>query len=143
MELKNRNRVVLAFGSNLGDKEKNIELAIELININCGSVTQISPYYKSKAMGFDSENDFINGCLLLQTDLPPLVLLGKLQQIEKELGRIKNKDHYQDRTIDLDIIFYESLCINLPELQIPHPRYQERPFVLEPLKTLHLDSFNF
>lgn len=89
-------------------------------------------------MGFESSNEFLNGCLLLLTDLTPKDLLINLKQIEAAMGRVKTSQNYEDRLIDLDIILYENLCVNTPELQIPHPKYQERAFVLEPLKELDL-----
>ena len=76
--------------------------------------------------------------MLLKTSLNPYELLDKLKGIEKELGRMKTKDSYEDRCIDLDIIFYESLVLNDERLQIPHPRYQQREFVLKPLMELDL-----
>lgn len=139
MELSGNNRVVLAFGSNLGDKEANIQKAIDALSKSCGKVVEVSPYYYSAPEGFISDNEFVNGCLLLLTDLNPYTLLKELKLIEKNLGRSKKKTLYEDRCIDIDIIFYESLCIQSPELQIPHPRYQERDFVLVPLQTLKLD----
>lgn len=141
MALSGSNRVVVAFGSNLGDKQAHIANAIAYLEQRCGKVAKVSPYFESEPIGFDSPNSFINGCLLLLTDLLPFQLLEALQEIEAELGRVKTSEAYQDRTIDLDIIFYENLCINSPKLQIPHPKYHERAFVLEPLKTLELDFY--
>ena len=139
MEISGNNRVVIAFGSNLGDREANIQQAIVALSQTCGKVVQVSPYYRSAPEGFISDNEFVNGCLLLLTDLNPYALLEALQAIEKTLGRVKHAAHYEDRCIDLDIIFYESLCIQSPELQIPHPHYQDREFVLIPLQSLDLD----
>ena len=141
MELTGNNRVVIAFGANIGPKEATIRSAIQLLNERCGKVAKVSPFFESEPEGFTSSNKFINGCLLLLTDLMPSDLLLALQAIEAELGRVKTNQGYQDRCIDLDIIFYENLCINRPHLQIPHPRYHERPFVLEPLKALELDFY--
>ena len=138
MELTGNNRVVIAFGSNLGNKAANITNAINQINKTCGKVVQISSFHRSEPMGFDSSNEFLNGCLLLLTDLSPQNLLIQLKEIEVSMGRIKTSDHYEDRLIDLDIILYENLCIQTPNLQIPHPKYQERAFVLEPLMELDL-----
>ncbi len=139
MEISGNNRVVIAFGSNLGDREAHIQHAIDAISQTCGKVVQVSPYYRSAPQGFISENEFVNGCLLLLTDLNPYALLKALQEIEKTLGRVKHVSHYEDRCIDLDIIFYESLCIQSPDLQIPHPHYQDREFVMIPLQALDLD----
>jgi 2-amino-4-hydroxy-6-hydroxymethyldihydropteridine diphosphokinase len=139
MEMTGNNRVVLAFGSNLGDKEANICKAIEELSRSCGKVVQVSPYYRSAPVGFESENEFLNGCLLLLTDLTPKQLLQEIKAIEEMLGRVKNSASYEDRCIDLDIIFYENLCIQTPDLQIPHPEFHKRDFVLTPLKALKLD----
>ena len=139
MEISGNNRVVIAFGSNLGDKVANIESAVEALSKTCGKVVQVSPYYHSAPVGCESEHEFLNGCLLLLTDLPPRELLQQLQQIEQALGRVKKSASYEDRSIDLDIIFYENLCLNTPDLQIPHPHYQQREFVMTPLKALNLD----
>jgi 2-amino-4-hydroxy-6-hydroxymethyldihydropteridine diphosphokinase len=138
MELIGNNRVVIAFGSNLGDKAQNIQQALAQINETCGKVVQVSSFHRSEPMGFDSNNEFLNGCLLLLTDLPPKNLLRHLKEIEVSMGRVKTSENYEDRLIDLDIILYENLCVNTPELQIPHPKYQERAFVLEPLMELDL-----
>lgn len=138
MELTGNNRVVIAFGSNLGDKVAHINSAISKINNTCGKVAQVSSFHRSEPMGFDSDNEFLNGCLLLLTDLPPKKLLHSLKEIEVSMGRIKTSGNYEDRLIDLDIILYENLCIHTPDLQIPHPKYQERSFVLEPLMELNL-----
>lgn len=139
METIGPNRVVIAFGSNLGEREQNISKAIELLNKNCGSVVQVSSYYENPAAGFESTQLFLNGCLLLLTALMPKELLITLKDIEQQLGRVKTKEGYEDRLIDLDIIFYENQVINDPILQIPHPKYHERDFVLKPLAELQLD----
>ena len=109
MELTGNNRVVIAFGSNLGNKAANITNAINQINKTCGKVVQISSFHRSEPMGFDSSNEFLNGCLLLLTDLSPQNLLIQLKEIEVSMGRIKTSDHYEDRLIDLDIILYENI----------------------------------
>lgn len=143
MELTGNNRVVIAFGSNLGNKAANITNAINQINKTCGKVVQISSFHRSEPMGFDSSNEFLNGCLLLLTDLPPQNLLIQLKEIEVSMGRIKTSEKYEDRLIDLDIILYENLCIHTPNLQIPHTKYRERAFVLEPLMELDLGFSSF
>jgi 2-amino-4-hydroxy-6-hydroxymethyldihydropteridine diphosphokinase len=132
------NRVVIAFGSNIGDRHVKIQSALDLITERCGRILQVSNYIETSPEGFQSDHLFLNGCLLLKTSLNPYELLDKLKGIEKELGRMKTKDSYEDRCIDLDIIFYESLVLNDERLQIPHPRYQQREFVLKPLMELDL-----
>ncbi|MFM6945695.1 MAG: 2-amino-4-hydroxy-6-hydroxymethyldihydropteridine diphosphokinase [Flavobacteriales bacterium] len=132
------NRVVLAFGSNIGDRHAQIQEALDLLNQRCGQILQVSSFHETNPEGFESDHLFINGCLLLKTSLDPFELLENLKQIEKELGRKKTKEGYEDRCIDLDIIFYESLVLNDERLQIPHPKYQQREFVLKPLLELDL-----
>lgn len=132
------NRVVLAFGSNIGDRHAQIQEALDLLAQRCGQILQVSSYHETSPEGFVSEHLFINGCLLLKTSLDPFELLEQLKQIEKELGRKKTTEGYEDRCIDLDIIFYESMVLNDERLQIPHPRFQERDFVLKPLMELDL-----
>ena len=132
-------QVVIALGTNLGDKELNLKNAISQIKSKVGEVSKISSIFKNSAVGFDSENEFFNSCLICHTELLPEQVLKELQEIEKILGRIKTKESYEDRIIDLDIIFYEDFIVQTKNLQIPHPNYQERNFVLIPL--LELSDF--
>lgn len=124
----------LSIGSNLGNKELNLNTAIQLIALEVGDVLQVSSFYHSKAWGFSSENDFLNAALLLSTDLTPMDLLEKTQMIERKMGRSdKSTKGYKDRIIDIDILFYDNLIINQPKLKIPHPLMQMRDFVLIPM----------
>lgn len=129
----NKFRVLLSIGSNLGDKKKYIQSAISLIDKKIGDVVSISKTYQTPALGFVGE-DFYNCCIAVNTDLSPLDLLKNLIKIEKDGGRLRTSDKtYESRTIDIDILFYENQVIELPELQIPHPRLHQRAFVLLPL----------
>jgi 2-amino-4-hydroxy-6-hydroxymethyldihydropteridine diphosphokinase len=132
-------KVIIALGTNLGDKELNLKNAIHLIKSKVGDVSKVSSIFKNSAVGFESENEFFNACLICETELNPEQVLTELQEIEKILGRIKTKESYEDRVIDLDIIFYEDLIIKSKKLQIPHPNYHERDFVLVPM--LELSDF--
>ena len=132
-------QVVIALGTNLGDKELNLKSAISQINSNVGEVLKVSSIFKNSAVGFESENEFYNACLICKTELSPELVLEKLQEIEKILGRKKTKESYEDRVIDLDIIFYEDLVIKSKNLEIPHPSYSQRNFVLFPM--LELSDF--
>lgn len=132
-------QVVIALGTNLGDKESNLKSAINLIKSKVGNVPKVSSIFKNSAVGFESQNEFYNACLICQTNLNPFQVLKKLQEIEKLLGRIKKSNSYEDRIIDLDIIFFDELVIFDENLHIPHPLYQERDFVLIPL----LEIFDF
>ncbi len=124
----------LGIGTNLGDKEFNLNTAIQLISLEAGDVLQVSTFYHSKAWGFNSENDFLNAALLVSTDLTPMDLLEKTQAIERKMGRSgKSTKGYKDRIIDIDILLYDNLIINQPKLKIPHPLMQMRDFVLIPM----------
>jgi len=131
--------VVIALGSNKGDKSENLNAAAQLIKSRVGEVVKVSQVFKNLAQGFESENEFFNVCLICKTHLNPFEILMELQSIEKQLGRIKTKEIYEDRVIDLDIIFYDQLIIQTENLKIPHEKYHERDFVLIPL----LELFDF
>lgn len=131
-------KIILGLGSNLGDRLQNLKAACLLINQTLGRISNASKIYESKPWGFHSENDFLNTCITLESVLDPLYLLKRIQAIEKELGRVReNKGNYCSRPIDIDILFIENISLNTPELQIPHPLYQERLFVLYPLLDLN------
>ena len=128
--------VVLALGSNIGDKVQNIEAAYTLIANEIGIITKKSSFLKNPSVGFESQNEFVNTCIKVETKLSCNDVLKSLQSIEKRMGRVKTTHIYEDRIIDIDIIFFGDLIINQPNLKIPHPRYNERSFVLQPLKEL-------
>jgi 2-amino-4-hydroxy-6-hydroxymethyldihydropteridine diphosphokinase len=129
-------QVVIALGSNLGDKKSNIQQAVSLIEKKIGKVEKVSSFFENPAAGFESENDFVNACLICESELSPLDLLIQLKEIESQMGRIKTKTTYEDRVIDLDIIFYGNQKIEFENLIIPHPKYMERDFVLLPISEL-------
>ncbi|SEH53815.1 2-amino-4-hydroxy-6-hydroxymethyldihydropteridinediphosphokinase [Paenimyroides aquimaris] len=133
------NKVVLALGSNLGDKKNHLINAVHLIHNEIGFVTQASAVYETPSWGFDSF-PFYNMCILIHTHLLPQDLLIRLKEVEKKLGREKKTtDSYQARTVDIDIVYFNDLVLNAPDLQIPHPQMQHRKFVLEPLNDLIFD----
>ena len=124
----------LSLGSNLGNKKTNLEKAISLISTKVGKIIFVSSFYQSASWGFESENDFLNAVILIETQFSPFELLKKTQEIEKKMGRkTKTAEKYSDRIIDIDILFYDDLIIDTPELKIPHPLWQERDFVRIPL----------
>ncbi|MCL2131698.1 MAG: 2-amino-4-hydroxy-6-hydroxymethyldihydropteridine diphosphokinase [Lentimicrobiaceae bacterium] len=130
-------KIYLLAGGNLNNTAEKYEQLLSLLRGRVGEMLLQSSYYQSKADGFESEHDFINIALCLQTELSPFELLKETQSIEKELGRTqKTTTSYQDRTMDIDIIFYDDLVINTKELQIPHPRMHLRDFVLTPLSEI-------
>ncbi len=125
----------LSIGTNLGNKQANIERAVVLINERVGKVVRRSSDFVSEPWGFISENTFLNIALAVETKLQPLELLAATQGIEHIMGRTyKSVDgHYADRIIDIDILLYGNEMVNLPELKIPHPHIEERDFVRIPL----------
>lgn len=134
--------VYLAFGSNLGHQLNNINQAIKELNHHENiNVLQTSSLYKSKPMYYLDQGDFVNGCLKIETTLTPHELLKVLKSIEYEsLQRIKHFDN-GPRSIDLDILLYDSIILNTPDLNIPHIRMIERNFVLFPLCDLLPPTF--
>jgi len=123
----------LSLGSNLGDKLNHLQEVVFLIHSTVGSVVKISPIYETSAWGFDGDN-FYNCCIAVETSLTPSVLLEKLLEIETRLGRKRNEGTgYASRTVDIDILYYDSEIINTEALTIPHPNLQLRRFVLKPL----------
>ena len=132
--------IILSIGTNIGDRERNIENAVKALG-EIGKVTAISPIYTSEPWGFESENGFYNIALTMESDLSPLDLLRETQRIEKELGRTaKTTTEYADRVIDIDIIDYDNQIIKISQqsivnslLTLPHPLMHLRNFVLYPL----------
>ena len=131
----------IGLGSNVGDREKNIEEAINLLEGTKEiKIRKVSSLYETEPRGYKEQNKFLNGALELETTLPPRQLLRVLQRIERELGR-RRIIKWGPRTIDLDILLYGSLKIEERALKIPHPEMLRRDFVLTPLKEIapHLD----
>ena len=126
----------ICLGTNLGDRLSNLETARERIKGSCGKIIAESGIYESRSWGYESENEFYNQCIALNTRLDPLSLLQDLQLIEKEFGREKKNSGYEDRSLDLDILFYDDRIIEHSDLVIPHPHIAERMFVLRPLSEI-------
>lgn len=126
-------KAYLSLGSNLGDKTSFLRSAIDQINRSCGKVEACSSFYSSAPWGFESSNDFINIAIILNTSFAPEKLLHRLQKIEILAGRTKKSDnYYHDRVLDIDIICFDDMIKNTPDLIIPHPHMQSRRFVLQP-----------
>ncbi len=131
----------LILGSNSGDKDKILISAIDYIEKQVGNIVTSSSLYQTEPWGYQTDNDFLNQALIVETRLTPLELLHATQNIEKTLGRtIKSiNGHYSDRPIDIDILFYDKQIINSKELTVPHPLICERRFVLIPLNEIASD----
>ena len=131
-------QVYLGLGSNLGDCRKNLERAIRMIGDKVGRVLCQSSFIETEPWGFESEHKFMNAVILCETIKTPRELLLLTQQIERDMGRKKKSvsGGYADRTIDIDILLYDDLTIDEPDLKIPHPLMHERDFVMVPLKEI-------
>ena len=127
--------VYLALGTNLGDRKAIMHEAIERIENKIGTVLRQSSFYETEPWGFESPNLFLNACICVSTKLAPRQLLEVTQAIERDMGRIEKTVglQYVDRIIDIDILLYDDLHINEPDLVIPHPLMEEREFVMKPL----------
>lgn len=141
-------RVYLLLGTNLGNKEQNLETAIALLT------TEMAPYllseikessiHESEPVGFKSDDNFLNQAIAFDTTLQPHDILKICQWVEQKMGRAAHEAQYapdgtriyQSRIIDIDILLYGNRTIDMPDLKIPHPRLQEREFALIPLKEI-------
>ena len=125
----------LGLGANLGNRRKQLFSAIKHLTEKAGNIPAFSDFYETTPWGYLSPYPFLNAAVKLETSLSPYELLSVTQQIECELGRTtkSNGRHYADRTIDIDILLYDELILQTPELVLPHPLLHERLFVLQPL----------
>jgi 2-amino-4-hydroxy-6-hydroxymethyldihydropteridine diphosphokinase len=127
-----KNQCAIALGSNLGDSLSILNNGVrKLGETDKIELISCSNWYKTKPIG-PPQPDYLNGCVTIKTELTPQELLNILLNIEQQFGRIR-KEKWGPRTLDLDLILYEDLILNTPNLQIPHPRMREREFVLIPL----------
>ena len=144
-------RVYLGLGSNLGDREEHIRKAIALIGESIGLVIRQSSLIETEPWGFESANKFLNGVILVETSLTPRQLLKATQKIERQLGKRRKhatrrsplnsqfsilNSQFKDRPIDIDILLYDDLTVDEPDLKIPHPLMHERDFVMIPLNEI-------
>lgn len=128
----------LSLGTNMGDRPKNLSQAMELIAREVGTVVAASDVIETEPWGFDSGNAFLNMVTKVETKLKPLQVLHTTQDIEKRLGRSEKSVNgvYHDRIIDIDLLMYDDLTMNTPQLTLPHPLMRQRPFVMEPLSQI-------
>jgi len=133
--------VYIGLGSNEGDGCRNLQNAWKkLSEAGCGVLLSLSSPYKSEPVGVETENWFVNAVGVLETKLAPEDLLAKMLAIEKELGSDRRKGI--DRSIDLDLLYYDDLVLMTPQLVLPHPEIQDRLFVLLPLAELAPDHIH-
>ena len=128
----------LSLGTNLGDRHENLSRAQELIDREVGTVVSASDIIETEPWGFESSNRFLNMAVKVETTLQPLEVLHTTQEIERKLGRTQKSVNreYHDRMIDIDILLYDDLVMNTPELTIPHPLMYQREFVMKPLSQI-------
>lgn len=130
-------RAVLGLGSNLGDREKNLQEVIQAFQrLPKTQVLSISRFYRTPPVEVTTEQgEYLNGCIQILTDFSPRALLGICLGIEAALGRVR-KEYHGERIIDIDLLLYEDEKSDDEELTLPHPRMLNRAFVLLPLKDL-------
>jgi len=127
--------VYLALGSNIGDREGNLRAAILSLSAAGIAVLRESPIYETEPVGYANQGWFLNMVVEAGTALFPMQLLTRIGKIERALGRVRTVPN-GPRTIDIDVLLYANAVVRTPRLEIPHPRMQERRFVLAPLADL-------
>lgn len=127
--------VYLALGSNMGDKQQNIEMAYCKIEERIGRIASTSAFYFSRPQGFESEHSFVNSACEVNSFLDIFTIFSHTRSIEQEMGRSdkSNGGVYVDRIIDIDLLLAGDLVMDTIMLTIPHPRMHLRDFVIEPL----------
>src|SRR5688572_5768781 len=126
------NKVALLLGTNLGEREENLETARKLIEEKTGDILETSKIYATAPWGNQDQPAFLNQAIMVWTLLSPEELMQKLLEIEKEMGRTRD-EKWGSRLIDLDILLYEEEIVDTESLKIPHPHLHERNFTLYPL----------
>lgn len=122
----------IALGSNLGDKEANLNQALKLLLENGLQIEAVSSFFETAPYGVTDQPEFINAVVCVQTNLAPETLLKLLLDTELKMGRVRLR-HWGERNIDLDLLLYDDLCYHSEKLVLPHPDMQNRLFVLQPL----------
>lgn len=126
--------VYIAFGTNMGNRRRMIEYALILCSDLIGRAVALSEIRSSMPVGYDSDHEYLNGVFHFETRLEPEDILARCMAIERELGRVRTPGAgYEDRPMDLDILFYDDAIISTENLEIPHPRMHQRRFTLEPM----------
>lgn len=122
----------IALGSNLGDKEKNLRRALLLLTQQGVEIVRVSSFLSTEPYGVTDQPQFLNAVACVRTSLTPLALLDVLLATELAMGRVRLR-HWGERNIDLDLLLYEDVVLDMPRLRLPHPDMQNRDFVLLPL----------
>ena len=131
-DIKEKHLAYVALGSNLGDKEANLQKAVQLLAEHGVEVVKTSSFLCTEPYGVTDQPQFLNAVCCVRTDLEPEELLYLLLSIEQEMGRVRLR-HWGERNIDLDLLLYENQILTTDDLKLPHPDMQNRDFVLLPL----------
>lgn len=131
-EILAKHVVYIALGTNLGDLESNLLMALSLLEQRGIKVRKVSSFMDTEPYGVTDQPRFLNAVCEAETSLEPLKLLDALLSVESKMGRVRLR-HWGERIIDLDLLLYEDLLLDLPSLKLPHPDMQNREFVLAPL----------
>ncbi len=126
---------VVLLGGNIGDRKSYLDNAVSQIRSQCGSVSNLSFLYESKAWGEQNQKDFLNQVIVVNSELNPERFLETILSIEKYLGRIRYRK-WGERVIDIDILYIDDFIIDTKSLKVPHPYIQDRRFTLVPLSEL-------
>lgn len=132
-------KVYLGIGGNIGNKQKNFDDVYQMLENEVGKIKKSSSIYESPPWGFQSEYPFWNSVVEIETILEDEELLWKIHEIEDRFGRIRGKEQYSPRTMDIDILYFDDIFIETKTLIIPHPRIHQRKFVLVPLNEIAPD----
>ncbi len=128
--------ILLGLGSNLGDREQQLQQALkrltELADIRVAAVSNI---YETKPVGDADQPDFLNMTAMVETTLTPIELLKRCLAVETDMGRVRTR-RWGPRIIDVDLLIYNDITVEIPELRLPHPEIMNRSFVLIPLKDI-------
>lgn len=135
------NKCYLLLGSNLGDSQKQLNIAIDKITTKIGTIVKRSSLYQTAAWGKTDQPDFLNQAILTATPFDAPTVMEIILSIESDMGRHRTERN-APRIVDIDILFFNDLIIDQPHLHIPHPRLQDRRFVLEPMNELDPDLFH-
>ncbi len=134
--VKSKKPVFVGLGGNVGDVLSNMAKALDVLDSEPDvELVAVSPVYKTPPWGITDQDWFLNACAKFETSLEPQAFLDKCLEAEESLKRTRSK-RWGPRTIDLDILLFGDVMVSYENLTIPHPRMQERQFVLEPLATL-------
>lgn len=135
-------RIYISTGSNLDDRLRFLQQGLDAVAQQIGKVLKASSVVETPALGFDG-NSFLNACFLVETQKKSDEVLEKLLEIEKEYGRIRSSiKEYKNRTLDLDLLFYDNEIVQTENLTLPHPELQNRRFVLQPLAEIAPDKIH-